>query len=50
MIADGTGECQQMPELNKYQPRSSSGFLCSVSCLKLIFIDVQIGEKAFFYM
>lgn len=50
IIADGTGKCQQTPELNKYQPRSSSGFLSSVCCLKLLFIDVQIGEKAFFYM
>lgn len=45
MISDGTGRCQQTPELNKYQPKSTSGFLRSVSCLKLLFIDVQIGGK-----
>lgn len=45
MITDGTGKCQQTPELNKDQSRSTIGFLCSASCLKLFFIAVQIGEK-----
>lgn len=31
MIADGTGKCQQTPELNKDHPRSTFGFLCSAS-------------------
>lgn len=48
MIADGTGKCQQTPELNKDHRGSTFGFLCSASCLKLLFIAVQIGEKAFF--
>lgn len=49
MIANGTGKCQQTPGLNKDHPRSTFGFLCSASCLKLLFIAVQIGEKAFFF-
>lgn len=49
MIADGTGKCQQTPELNKNHTRSTFGFLRSASCLKLLFIAVQIGEKAFFF-
>lgn len=50
-IADGTGKYQQTPELDKDHPRSTFGFPCSASCLKLLFIAVQIGEKAFcFYM
>lgn len=50
MVADGTGKCQQTPELNKDHPRSTFGFLCSASCLKLLFIAVQIGEKALFFL
>lgn len=49
MVADGTGKRQQTPELNKDHPRSTFGFLCSASCLKLLFIAVQIGEKALFF-
>lgn len=39
---------EQTPELNRYKTRSTSGPLCSASCLKLLFIDAQIEEKAFF--
>lgn len=49
MIADGTGRCQQTPELNKYQPRSTSGFLCSVSCLKTSFHWCSNRRKGFFF-
>lgn len=45
MIADGTGKCQQTPELNKDRHRSTIGFLCSASCLKILFIAVQLGGK-----
>lgn len=49
LIADGTGRRQQTPELNRYTSRSVSGPLRAASCLKLLFINTQIGEKAFFF-
>lgn len=48
LIADGTGRRQQTPELNRYTSRSVSGPPRSASCLKLLCINTQIGEKAFF--
>lgn len=49
MIADGTGKCQQTPELNKDRARSTFGFLCSASCLKLLFHCCSTRRKGFFF-
>lgn len=50
MITDGTGKCQQTPELNKDQSRSTIGFLCSASCLKLFFHCCSNRRKGFVFL